>query len=70
MREFIALCTSALLVISLSLSAVARDRIEEHWIPPSATEAGQVGFGFDDREDYFFIPALRAVVYQIRNTSL
>lgn len=66
MRKFSALFSSALLIISLSLSfsAVAQNRIEEHWIPPSATEAGQVGFGFDDREDYFFIPALRAVVYK------
>ena len=42
----------------------AQVRIEEHWIPPQPTQAGQVGFGFDDREDYFFIPALRAVVYK------
>ena len=42
----------------------AETRIEEHWITPQAQVAGQVGFGFDDREDYFFIPALRAVVYK------
>ena len=44
--------------------AIAQDRIEEHWIAPQASQAGEVGFGFDDREDYFFIPALRAVVYK------
>ena len=49
---------------SLASGAQAQERIEEHWIAPQSNQTGQVGFGFDDREDYFFIPALRAVVYK------
>lgn len=49
---------------SLASQALAQERTEEHWIAPQASQSGQVGFGFDDREDYFFIPALRAVVYK------
>lgn len=52
------------LFVSIASGALAQERIEEHWIAPQASQAGEVGFGFDDREDYFFIPALRAVVYK------
>ena len=64
MRKYGAFLITLHLVLSFSSISYGQERVEEHWIGPEATQAGQVGFGFDDREDYFFIPALRAVVYK------
>jgi hypothetical protein len=46
----------------VSISAHGAPEPDERWIPPSPTANGQIGISFDDREDYFYIGALRALV--------
>lgn len=59
----IALSVSILLLAALvPISAHGASEPDERWIPPSPTANGQIGVSFDDREDYFYIGALRALV--------
>jgi len=59
----IALVLVALISLSIMPSnAFSAATPDEHWTSPLPTVNGQVGVSFDDREDYFYIGALRALV--------
>lgn len=62
MRKLILSIVLALISTSIVTSASGSAVPEEHWVSPVPTVDGQIGVSFDDREDYFYIGALRALV--------
>jgi hypothetical protein len=64
MRKVSLFLISILLLAVLPGGAQGAQTPDEHWQVPSPTANGQIGVGFDDREDYFSIGALRALVYK------
>ena len=50
------------LVLSLLPTAGFATSIDEHWQPPTAQAANQLGVIFDDRADYFYVGALTGAV--------
>jgi len=64
MRKVSLFLISILLLAVLPGGAQGAQTPDEHWQAPSPTANGQIGVGFDDREDYFYIGSLRALTYR------
>jgi len=62
MRKLALVSSFFILVTLLPLSALGTTTPDEHWNIPRATLDGQLGVGFDDRQGFSFVGALRALV--------
>lgn len=62
MRKVVIALGISLLTAMLPIGAYGASEPDEHWSLPRATINGQVGVGFDDRQRFTLIGALRALV--------